>query len=244
MIWVNFKIYKEAFGDGALKLAKTCRQVSEKTKVKIVPVVSPFDVRRIKKEISGEVWIQHVDTFFEGAKTGWLSPLQAMAAGADGALINHSEHKLPPGQVRQVLAYLKNEKWQKHWKKEVGCSQLDLDNFRIMVCFRSKGQVKKWVARLKPRPDFVAYEPPELIGGDVSVSQAQPKAIKRIVASLSEHKVVIGAGIKTGEDIKKAMRLGAKGVLISSGVVKAEDPEKKLMELAKVFKATGSSKTK
>jgi len=140
MIWVNFKIYKETFGDGALELAKACHQVSEKTKVKIIPVVSPFDLWRVKKEVGGEVWVQHVDTFFEGAKTGWLSPLQAMAAGADGALVNHSEHKLPPGQVRQVLAYLRNEKWQKHWKKEVGCSRSDVDNFKIMVCFPSSAK--------------------------------------------------------------------------------------------------------
>jgi triosephosphate isomerase len=45
--------------------------------------------------------------------------------------------------------------------------------------------------------------------------------------------VLCGAGISTGEDVKKALELGTKGVLLASGVVKAKDPYKVLLDMAK-----------
>jgi len=238
MIWVNFKIQKETFGEGALRLSETCRKVSLKTKVKVVPVVSPFDLRLIKEKVGGEVWIQHIDPFMEGPKTGWLSPAQAIAAGADGSLINHSEHKIPFGQVRQILAFLKRDEWIKKWGKlfsSMENGKLKIDKFSTMVCFRTKGQAGKWVKKLNPKPEYVAYEPTELIGSDTSVSEAKPEAIKRIVKLLSDHDVVVGAGVRERKDVEVALRLGAKGILVSSDVVKAKNPEKELLDLARPF---------
>lgn len=235
MIWVNFKIYQESFGEGGLKLARICRRVEEKTKVKIIPVVSSLDLWRIKKEVGGEVWLQHVDLFFEGRGTGWVSPLQAMILGGGGTLLNHAEHKIPPGKIRQILAYLKRDQWVEHWKKEVEIVSDKISRFKTMVCFRTKGQARQWVRKLKGLADFVAYEPPELIGGEISVSQAQPEVIERIVKILPRQKVIVGAGIKSQTDVKRALQLGAKGVLVSSAVVKAKDPEEKLLELSEGF---------
>lgn len=238
MIWVNFKIYQEAFGDRAVKLAEICRRVSQKTGIKVIPVVSALDLWRIKKEVGGEVWLQHLDLFFEGAHTGWISPLAAILAGADGALLNHSEHKIPPGKIRQIIAYLKKDKWVAHWKEQLNDQMINdqMTKFKLMVCVKTKGQVERWLKKLRPRPEFVAYEPPELIGGDISVSQAHPQVIERIVKLLPRYQVVVGAGIKTADDIRRALKLGAKGVLVSSAVVKASNPEQKLLELSEGFK--------
>jgi len=232
MIWVNFKIYKETFGDGALFLAEACYRAAQKSGIKIIPIVSPFDLVAIKEKFQKEVWLQHGDVFFEGAKTGWLSPLQAILKGADGFLLNHSEHKLPPGKISQILAYLKRKSWQKKWEALVG-KKLPWDKVATMVCFRSQGQARKWVRRLDA--DWIAYEPPELIGGDVSVSKAQPGVIQRIVSILPKKKIVVGAGIKNVEDVKMAVKLGAKGILVSSAVVKSSRPEKVLLQLAEGF---------
>ena len=43
--------------------------------------------------------------------------------------------------------------------------------------------------------------------------------------------VLCGAGVKTGDDVKTAIDLGAKGVLLASGVVKAKDPEAVVRDL-------------
>jgi len=87
------------------------------------------------------------------------------------------------------------------------------------------------------RPDYVAVEPPELIGGNVSVTTANPaiiektvEAVKKVNGSIS---VLCGAGVKTGEDVKAAIDLGTSGVLLASGVVKAKDPKAALLDLVK-----------
>ena len=45
--------------------------------------------------------------------------------------------------------------------------------------------------------------------------------------------VLCGAGVKTRADVEKAMELGAAGILLASGVVKAEDPGAVLTELVR-----------
>ncbi len=74
-------------------------------------------------------------------------------------------------------------------------------------------------------------EPPDLIGGDVSVSKAEPRIIEESVRLVGENKLLVGAGVKNSEDVKIALSLGACGVLLASGVVKAEDPYSVLMDL-------------
>ena len=52
-----------------------------------------------------------------------------------------------------------------------------------------------------------------------------------LVKKKHDIKLLVGAGIKTKEDIGKALELGADGVLIASGIDLATDPEKALKEL-------------
>jgi len=44
--------------------------------------------------------------------------------------------------------------------------------------------------------------------------------------------VLCGAGITKGEDVESAIKLGAEGVLVASGVVKAKDQKAALHDLA------------
>ncbi|MFC1742189.1 triose-phosphate isomerase, partial [Nanoarchaeota archaeon] len=89
-------------------------------------------------------------------------------------------------------------------------------------------------------PDFVAVEPPELIGGDISVSKAHPELITdtvNLVHKVDERvPVLCGAGIKDHEDVRIAMKLGCEGILVASGITKAKDPEAALLDLIKGMK--------
>ncbi|MEK7524049.1 MAG: triose-phosphate isomerase, partial [Patescibacteria group bacterium] len=105
--------------------------------------------------------------------------------------------------------------------------------FFTVVCARDLKEAKE-IAALNP--DAVAIEPPELIGGNVSVSTASPEVIASVVKALPNMSVIVGAGVKTGEDIAIALRLGAKGVLVASGVTRAQDPRKVLVEFAKALR--------
>ena len=84
-------------------------------------------------------------------------------------------------------------------------------------------------------PNFIAVEPPELIGGDVSVTDARPEVISEAVESVhrvdAHIPVLCGAGVKNGKDVKKALQLGAKGVLLASGVIRSKDVRATLRDL-------------
>lgn len=217
MILINFKIYKETFGEGAIELAKICKKVGEKTGVEIIPVVSALDVYRISREVGVKVIVQHSDGAVEGAKTGFIALEQAKQLGAIGQIINHSEHNLKPGTIKKMLAgYPKN--------------------FLSIVCLQSWGQAEGWAKNIKP--SMIAYEPKELIGDkEKSVASEKPEMIKKMVEFYKGIPVLVGAGIHSKDDIKIGLELGAKGFMVATDVVKANDPENELTELAEAFKA-------
>ncbi len=85
-------------------------------------------------------------------------------------------------------------------------------------------------------PMMIAVEPPELIGGDISVTTADPGIVSNTVQAVrglnKTVKILCGAGVKNGRDVAKAIELGADGVLLASGVVKAKNKEEVLRDLA------------
>jgi triosephosphate isomerase len=84
-------------------------------------------------------------------------------------------------------------------------------------------------------PDAVALEPPELIGSGTPVSSADPEVVEDAVAAVETVapgvETFCGAGIATGDDVAAAADLGTTGVLVASGVAKADDPEAALWDL-------------
>jgi len=102
-----------------------------------------------------------------------------------------------------------------------------------VVCVENLDELKK-VKALKP--DAIAVEPPELIGGDVSVSTAEPELVSDAVKISGNIPLLVGAGIKTGDDVRAAIELGSEGVLVASGVVKNKQPGRVVREFIKNLK--------
>ncbi len=227
MIFINFKTYREGTGDRAVELAKICQEVQQALKVKIIPVVQAVDLYQIKNRFSElEIWVQHLDWQPQGQHTGWIN-LEAVAeAGASGTLLNHSEHQIPPGTVRQVIKRARGSSHQ----SPVTSHQ----RFQVLVCCKSLGQAER-LAKFKP--DFLAYEPPELIGSrEKSVASEKPQAIASLVKMIPEIPIIVGAGIHSQEDVRISLEMGAKGILVATDVVLAKDSKKELKELAEGFK--------
>jgi triosephosphate isomerase len=215
MIFVNFKTYQKGTGERAVELAKICQTVAEKTKVSIVPVVQTTDLFRLTNQ-NFEVWTQHVDNISFGQNTGQILPQAVAEAGAKGTLLNHSENKLPLEVVKETI-----EK----------CRAFKLGT---LVCADNLEEAKMII---EARPDFIAYEPPEFIGSQTeSVATAKPVVIENFVKEIKEAPVLVGAGVHSQKDVKTAFELGAKGILVATDVVLAENPEKELLDLAKGFK--------
>lgn len=215
MIFVNFKTYKQGTSEAAIKLAKVCQAVEKKTSVKIFPVAQTADIFRIIEKTGGPVWAQHVDDIEYGQNTGQTLPEAVRAAGAQGTLLNHAENKLPVEVIGEIIKR---------------CQSLKL---KVLVCSDSLGEAKE-IAVFKP--DLLAYEPPELIGSQTaSVSTAKPEVIKNFVTEIKNIPVLVGAGIHFQQDVKMGLKLGAIGILVSSDVVLAQNPEKELLDLAAGF---------
>ena len=69
------------------------------------------------------------------------------------------------------------------------------------------------------------------------MTEARPEVVSEAVAAVqkidADIQVLCGAGVKTGKDVAKAIELGAAGVLLASGVVKAADPKAVLRDLVR-----------
>ena len=214
LIVVNFKTYASAQGEAAVSLAKAMAEVDETTDATMVAVVSAFDLNAVKAAAPNlEVWTQHLDPIGWGSNTGWLHPETAMGHGATGSIINHAEHKVDLGHVERLLAQLP-------------------DDFPVCA-FAADIDEAKALAALSPT--FIAVEPPELIGGDISVTTADPGIVsgtaEAVKAANPNVRVLCGAGVKNGADVAKAIELGTEGVLLASGVTKANDPAAVLRDL-------------
>lgn len=205
MIIINFKAYSEALGWRARELSKKCEEVSEETGERIISVPQSQDIRVCE----GEVFSQHLNGVEPGSHTGSALPEGLKKSGISGTLLNHSENRIEKNEIEKSIER---------------CRELDIE---VVVCAQNPAECEE-LSKLKP--DFIAFEPPELIGGEVSVSSAKPDLIEEAVER-SEVEVLTGAGIKEKEDVEKSIELGCKGVLVASGVVKSEKPKEEIEEL-------------
>ncbi len=213
LVLLNFKTYQEAAGKNALLLAKQLQKVHSK-EYEIVVAPSILMLKEIADKTSLTVYSQHTDHATLGAYTGRIPAEELKAIGVKGTLLNHSERKIPLQYLGGIV-----ENCKKHQLKTV-------------VCASSLAEVRK-VAELKP--DFLAYEPPELIGGEISVTDAKPdvilKALEIVDQASPKTRLLCGAGVHSQQDVGQALMLGAKGVLIGHAVPKAKNPAKFLREM-------------
>lgn len=220
IIIVNFKLYEQAAGNvdpealvrvsSAVELAKVHERVVKETGANIAIAVNAVDLAQVCNSVEIPVFAQHIDPISYGSYTGHVLPEAVRDVGAIGTLLNHAECQIDDEILRLSIDRA----------KDVG--------LYVVACANDVAAAERIVGY---GSDLVAVEPPELIGGDVSVSKAEPEVIEKSVEKLGKRKVLVGAGVKNGEDVRIALKLGASGVLLASGVTMAENPYEVLMDL-------------
>ena len=214
VIVLNEKAYVESAGKKGLELAKICEKVAAERGVSIAICPQQVELAKIAAAVNIPCFAQHVDAVEPGSQTGFVTLESVKEAGAVGSLVNHSEHRLKIADIDFII----NK-----------AASLDL---LTIVCTNNIA-VSKSIAELKPYA--VAVEPPELIGTGRAVSKVDPAIVEdtvKEVKRVDENCVVLcGAGVTNGEDVRAAIELGADGVLLASGVVKAKDPRAALIDL-------------
>jgi triosephosphate isomerase (TIM) len=214
LVILNFKTYIESTGEKALELAKALEEVAEETGVKMAAAPQGADLWRLSQEVKIPVLAQHIDPVDAGGHTGSMLLECAKEAGASGTLINHSEQRMELADIDMVV------------------SKINSAEMTSVLCTNN---IQTSAAAASLNPDFVAIEPPELIGSGIPVSQAEPEVVEGSVAVIKDInpkvRVLCGAGISTGDDMKAALELGSEGVLLASGIILAPDPKQALLDL-------------
>jgi len=208
-VLVNLKAYP----CDPVAVAEAAHEVAESTGVRIA--IAPQAAHLSAVANTGvETWAQHVSPVEHGSHTGSTLAEAAADAGAAGTLLNHSENRRKLADIDGSLE---------------AAERADLET---IVCANNPAQIGAAAAL---GPDAAAVEPPELIGTGTPVSKADPDIVRDAVAAAASVDdsvdVLCGAGISTGEDLDAASDLGATGVLLASGVAKADDPKAALEDL-------------
>ena len=217
MFVINCKNYEEISGDKIKKFIKIAEQVSKKYKIKIA-ISPPQHLIGLVANSSIPILAQHIDDSKIGSTTGYIIPELLKKSKVKGSLINHSEHRISSKEIEKLVVKLKELK------------------MISIVCVKDVAEAKKYS---KYNPDYIAIEPPELIGSGKAVSKEKPdlitKAAMVVKDSKNKTKLLCGAGIVSGEDVSKAVELGSKGILVASGIIKAKDWNKVISEFAKAL---------
>jgi len=215
MFVINCKNYEEISGDKIIKFIKIAEKVSKKYKVKIA-ISPPQHLIGLVANSSIQVLAQHVDDYKVGSTTGFVIPELLKKSKVKGSLINHSEHRISSKEIQKLVLKLKELK------------------MTSIVCVKDVAEVKKYV---KLNPDYIAIEPPELIGSGKAVSKEKPELIAKAAKAVknTNTKLLCGAGIVSGEDVVKAIELGSKGILVASGIIKAKNWNKIISEFAEAL---------
>ncbi len=217
MFIINCKNYEEIAGDKIIEFVNIAEKISKKYKIKIA-VAPPQHLIGLVANSSIPILAQHVDNSKIGSTTGFIIPELLKKSKVSGSLINHSEHRISEKEITELVLRLRELK------------------MISVVCVKDVAEAKKYA---KLNPDYIAIEPPELIGSGKAVSKERPELITKSVDAVNsannKTKLLCGAGIVSGYDVTKALELGSKGILVASGIIKAKNWTKVIGEFSKAM---------
>tara|TARA_B100000929_G_scaffold82166_1_gene64090 strand:+ start:747 stop:1403 length:657 start_codon:yes stop_codon:yes gene_type:complete len=217
MFIINCKNYDEISGEKIIKLAKISQRISKKYKIPIA-IAPPHHLIPLIVKFNVIILAQHLDDKKVGSTTGFMIPEIVKKSKINGSLINHSEHRIPEKEIKNLVKRLKRLK------------------LKTVLCVKNVNESKKYA---KLNPTFIAIEPPELIGTGRAISTERPQLITNAVdgvkSAKNSTKLLCGAGIVSGNDVARAKQLGSKGILVASGIVKAKNWEKIIEEFSRAL---------
>lgn len=157
-----------------------------------------------------------MDPLKPGRGMGHILPESLKEAGAEAVFLNHAENPMTVEKLSKTIE-------RAH----------ELDMITI-VCADS---VFEAAAVCKLNPDIVLAEPTDLIGtGKTAGKGYVVETISKIREINPDILVMIASGVTTADDVYKVIKLGADGTGGTSGILKAPDPKKRIVEWAEAVK--------
>jgi triosephosphate isomerase len=201
-IVVNFK---KLTGKEALDLAERLNKFDGilRNKYDIILAVQAPDVNIISQYCKFEIFVQ--DTFSE-EKNCFLTFFTNNDYKKDhniaGVILNHPEKKLSTDLLRSSIKKAKEL------------------NIKILICATT---IEEAVELNKYDPHYIGIESEALIGKNESFLNHCPEIVQQAKLKINTN-ILIGAGIKTSQDFKHVINAGGSGVLVSSLILKSNDP--------------------
>lgn len=207
---VNPKSY--IYGEQALKIAKYADSLAEKYDIDVFFTAQLVDIPQIKRETRHLILCaQHMDGIVPGRGMGHVLPEALVAAGVEGVILNHAEKPMTIGELVRAVRRA----------KELGLI--------VTICADSVEEVRA-VATLQP--DIMICEETSHIGTGVTSDLSYMVETKAAVKQFSPNTIVLqGAGIKSGDDVYRAIMAGSGGGGGTSGIVAAPDPYRVMDEM-------------
>ncbi|WP_042470278.1 triose-phosphate isomerase [Bacillus ndiopicus] len=212
------------YGAELLDLAQHANRLAEQYNVTLLFTAPHPELAKIAQECPNLiVTAQHMDSVVPGEAMGHIFAESLKYVGVQAVVLNHADHPLTLATVAKSIQRA----------KEVG--------LQTIVCADSIAEAQA-IAVLGP--DIVLAEPTELIGqsqkSDGHYVTATVQKIKEVNPNIL---VEQGAGIRLEADVIELLQLGADGVGVTSGIVKAASPKEmmgKMIQAVATYKEKGS----
>ncbi|NIG57749.1 triose-phosphate isomerase [Chitinophaga sp. Cy-1792] len=200
-IIVNFK---KLVGAAALELVDELSKSDDLllSKYDIILALQAPDAVNVPPDCKFRIFIQ--DTFSD-EKDGFLSFFQHHAIrhpSVAGVILNHPEKKLSAGELHACVEKAR---------------ALDME---MLICATT---ISEAVELNRYAPHYIGIESEALIGKDDSFTNHCPDIVEEARQHIQTD-ILIGAGIKTPEDLHHVINTGGSGVLVSSLILKSKQP--------------------
>lgn len=207
---INPKSY--IYGDRVLEIARYADRLAEENDIDVMMTAQLIDIPRIKAETKHLILCaQHMDGIVPGRGMGYVLPEALVAAGVEAVILNHAEKQMT---LRELVNAVKRA-------QELG--------LLVTVCVDTEEECRA-VATLKP--DMMICEETSHIATGVTSDISYMVATRNAIREISPDTIVLqGAGIRTGDDVYRAIMAGSGGGGGTSGIVAVSDPFKVMDEM-------------
>ena len=193
------------YGEELLRLVKVIYRTAARLDVDVIITPQYSDIRLLAENTERVfIFAQHMDPLPVGRGLGSVLPEALKAAGTVGVMLNHAEKPLSMDVIRQTIRRA----------DEVGLATI--------VCADTAEELAE-IAKMSP--NLLVAEPTALIGTGQTSDASYVTETIRLVKEIDPRIMVLqGAGISSGKDVDRVIRLGAQGTGSTSGIIKAADP--------------------